>query len=94
MEEEEVDVVVVVVVEVVVQEERQEEGSLVMASLNAIRAWAWACTMAMFSWVEEVAEGMGVTATATARTSAGIAECMMSIRIERRERVHGRPSIS
>ena len=71
-----------------VQEERQEEGSWVMASLIAMRAWAWACTTAMSE--EEVGEGAGATAT----TSAAINECMMRKRIERRGRVDGRFSIS
>ena len=81
----------VVELEVVVQEERQSEEKLllVMASLIAMRAWAWACIKAMSSLSElEVGEAPGAT------TSAGIAEFMMRIRIERRGRVHGRLSIS
>ena len=76
---------------VVVQEdERQEEGSWVMASLNAMRAWDWACTTAMLSLSEseEVGKGAGTT------TSAAIAEFMMIVRIERRWRVHRRFSIA
>ena len=74
-----VELELVVVVVVVVQEERQEDGSWVMASLNSMRALAWACTTAMSSLSEEEDAGEGASGTA----STGSGECMIRTRMER-----------